>query len=103
MIAFKLFKVRKDGSIGPLFINKRNRLPVGEWITAEDHPTKGYAHRPGWHCLDSPSAPHLSPRNRVWYIVEIAEYVKIDRPPSQGGVWFLANKMKIVEPVKFIS
>lgn len=57
--AYKLFRRRGDGSLGPLFINKRQRIPLGEWLQAEDHPTKGYAHRPGWHCGVAPSAPHL--------------------------------------------
>ena len=64
--AFKLFKLRKDGSIGPLFINKKQRIPLNKWLTAESHLTKGYAFRPGWHVLLSPNAPHLSKKNRVW-------------------------------------
>ena len=49
MIAYKLLRIRKDGSIGPLFINQKQRVPIGEWLDAEDHPTSGFAHRPGWH------------------------------------------------------
>ena len=99
MKAYKLLTVRKDGTIGPLFINRRLRVPIGKWIEAEDHPTKGYAHRPGWHCTNSPVAPHLSERDRRWYLVEIEDYVDIIRPASQGGTWYLAERMKVIRAV----
>lgn len=60
MIAYKLVRKLKDGSLAPLFINKKQRLPIGEWMQAEDHPTKVHAVRPGWHCLLKPEASHLS-------------------------------------------
>ena len=56
-LGYKLFNKRRDGTIGPLFINRRQRIPLEIWIQAEDHPTKGYAHRPGWHVLEAPHAP----------------------------------------------
>ena len=101
MKAFKLVKLRADGSIGPLFINASLRIPIGEWLEAEDHPTKGFAHRPGWHCTLRPDAPHLvmnpkgGPR-RVWIEVEIEDYELRRRPESQGGLWALAQRMKVI-------
>ena len=99
MIAYKLLKVRKDGTLGPLFINCRQRIPTGIWLKAEDHPTKGYAHRPGWHCTSNPIAPHLSEKGRTWFKVELKYATKMKRPASQGGLWFLAKEMKIIGPV----
>ena len=99
MIAYKLFRQRKDGSIGPLFINAPLRIPIGKWLKAEDHPTKGFAHRPGWHCGKEPVAPHLKPGGRVWYKVEIGGYYEHHRPLHQGGTWLIANWMKVIEPV----
>ena len=58
MIGYKLFRKMRDG-YAPLFINKRLRLREGVIYTMEDHPTKGYAHRPGWHICSTPFAPHL--------------------------------------------
>jgi hypothetical protein len=105
MIAYKLFKVRKDGSIGSLFINAAARLPIGEWMQAEDHKRKGYAHRPGWHATARPFAPHLmldlaSGEHRVWFTVDIEDYETIQRPDNQGGIWYLAKKLKILEETK---
>jgi len=40
MIGYKLFKQRKDGSLGPLFINRRQRLEIGVEYEAQDHKTK---------------------------------------------------------------
>jgi hypothetical protein len=105
MIAYKLFKQRSDGSLGPLFINARQRVPVGEWLEAEDHPTKGFAHRPGWHCTVAQYAPHIkkkpaSGQKRVWAKVEIRGRIKpFKRPELQGGTWFLATEMKVIEVI----
>ena len=97
MKAYKLVRKLKDGSLAPLFINKRFRFPIGEWLLAEDHKTNGYAHRPGWHCTSKPIAPHLSTKGRVWVEVEIDDYTTYSRPTSQGGEWLLANRMKVIK------
>ena len=99
-IAFKLVSIRKDGSIGPLFMNKRLRLPFDEWMVAEDHRKKGFAHRVGWHVTAKRHAPHLSKKNRVWIKVEIADFMEVPRPESQGGLWYLAQKMKVLKICK---
>lgn len=96
MIAYKLFRKRKDGTLGPLFINARQRVPVGEWLDAQDHPTKGFAHRPGWHCTLEPVAPHLSEKGRVWCKIAIEDPKYYDRPESQGGTWVLAKRIKVI-------
>jgi len=96
MKAHKLLRLRRDGTMGPLFINKRQVIPVGEWLQAEDHPTKGYAHRPGWHACMGVVAPHLTMKGRIWCEVEIEDFVELKRPDSQGTKWFLAKRMKVV-------
>jgi hypothetical protein len=59
-IGYKLFRVRADGSLGPLFINASQRIPTGQWLEAErHHHKKGFAYRPGWHATSRPVAPHL--------------------------------------------
>lgn len=85
-IGYKLFEMRNDGKLFPLFIGKKKETPVDEWVPAEivmEH--KGFAHRPGWHIgATMPSAPWLlgadgtykSQRGkrfkRVWCEVEYA-------------------------------
>jgi hypothetical protein len=93
---YKLFRVRKDGTLGPLFINARLRIPEGEWMPAEDHPTPGFAHRPGWHATLKPVAPHLSEKGRIWCEVEMTGIRKFNRPQSQGGTWVLAKALRVV-------
>lgn len=95
MKAFKLLRIRKDGTLGPLFINKTQRIPKGKWLKAECHPTPGFAIRPGWHTTHSPNAPHLKKTNRVWAEVEIKNFKKFQRPEKQGGLWFIAQKMRL--------
>lgn len=98
MIAYKLLSVRKDGSLGPLFINRRQRIPLGTWMKAECHPTKGFAIRPGWHATSSPVAPHLGTKGRRWFQVELRGVTTFERPDCQGGTWLLAQWMKVIQP-----
>ena len=98
LTAYKLFHQRRDGSLGPLFINRRQRIPVGVWLDAKPHLTKGYAYRPGWHCLRQPKAPHLKiGPDRLWCRVRVRDYMVCFRPEHQGGKWILAQQMKVVE------
>lgn len=96
-VGFKLLRRRTDGTLGPLFINKGQRIDVGVEYPYENHPTLGYKVRPGWHVLAKPEAPHLSTRNRVWCRVEFTPMAEYKRPAHQGGEWFLGSTMKIVE------
>lgn len=105
VIAYKLFRLRSDGSIGPLFINRRQRIPVGVWLEAEAHPTAGFAYRPGWHCTLLPIAPHLkttlkSGEVRKWFKVEVQGIETFQRPESQGGTWVLAKRLRVIEELK---
>ena len=100
MIAYKLLRVRKDGSLGPLFINRRQHIPVGRWLLAGYYPTRGYRPRAGWHCTKKPVAPHLTTKGRVWYEVEVRDAECYKRPESQGGEWVLAHLMKLRRPVR---
>lgn len=101
MIVYKLFRKRKDGSYGPLFINRKQRMRLGETYQAEEHRTKGFAFRPGWHCCRTPNAPHLSPKGRVWVKVHVSQddITPHPRPESQGGMWYTANKISLLGEV----
>ncbi len=100
MKAYKLLRLKKDGKLYPLFINKKEPTPIGVWMPAECFPTKGFAVRKGWHCCFRPLAPHLkikllSGEQRVWVECEVEDWESYDRPESQGGAWILAQRMKI--------
>ena len=97
--AYKLFRVRKDGSIGSLFINPKERYELNSWMTAKPYKRDGFQFRPGWHSLNEPKAPHLSLKGRAWFLVKISSYTTHTRPVSQGGKWFLSNKLSIVRPL----
>src|ERR1035438_10372919 len=99
MIAYKLIRIRRDGTLGPLFINRPQVLPLNTWLPAEVHPTKGFAYRPGWHAAITPVAPHLSTKGRRWYRVELRDVVEHVRPECQGGKWLLADWMRVIAPV----
>lgn len=98
MIAYKLVRRRKNGTYGPLFIDRRSEYPIGTWVRAEPHRTKGFAYRPGFHCTLKPEAPHLKQGpDRVWLKVEVRGTEYFDRPPSQGGRWVLAQHLRVIE------
>ena len=86
--AYKLF-VKRGGSLFPLFVKAKEKIPVGKWIEAESGQlTTGgkvkskigaLAFRPGWHSGDMPIATHIGgksdsslkapdyrPDNQVW-------------------------------------
>ena len=92
-----MLKLRKDGTIGSLFINAKARLPIGKWMKAEPYRKKGYAYRPGWHVMTTMNAPHLKEEGRVWANVEVRGVKEMHRPESQGGTWLICNEMKITK------
>lgn len=103
--AFKLMRFNpKTGAFRSLFINKsQNYFRQRGWYTAEDHPTKGFAPRAGFHTMALPRAPHLkmklaSGEVRMWVTVEISDFAVHKRPESQGGLWFLSKYMRIIRP-----
>ncbi|MCK9458427.1 MAG: hypothetical protein M0R80_02140 [Proteobacteria bacterium] len=95
MIGYKLFRMRKNGTLGSLFINRKAIIPIGQWIDAKEYPTKGYSFRPGWHIACAP-CPHLSMKGRLWYKVEFKDYYEFKRPAGQGGKWYIAQKMRVL-------
>lgn len=38
---------------------------------------------------------------RVWKMVEIEDYTEFKRPKSQGGMWYLAKRIKIIDEMVF--
>lgn len=85
---YKLFEQDSKGNLYALFIDKKTVMPVGEWLKAENHPTKGFGLRPGYHIGEGiPSAPWLmsfdgtykSQRSKYWKRV-------------WAEVWYVADK-----------
>ena len=102
MRAYKLLRLRGDGTLGPLFVGRRLVILTGQLYKARaDLPHPGLAHRPGFHCCASMSAPHIKLRlatgeRRVWCEVDIGGYAEHRRPASQGGLWYTADTMRVL-------
>jgi len=96
MIAYKLFRKRKDGSLGSLLIGRTDVIPIRKWLKAKNIPTKGFSVRSGWHACMYPKAPHLSKSGRVWCRVKLHQFQEYPRPFSQGGMWLIAQRMKVL-------
>lgn len=100
MIAYKLLRVRKDGSLGSLYFDRRTSLKLGVWLLARRHSRRGLKPRIGWHALLRPRAPHLSTKGRRWYRVELENVEVLDRPAAQGGTWLIGQRMRIIDSAK---
>jgi hypothetical protein len=97
---YKLLRVRRDGSLGPLFINATQIIPEGIWLRSEYFFKAGFKFRPGWHVAPEPHAPHLKTEGRVWRRVEIADFEELPRPEAQGGTWWIARWMRVLPEKK---
>lgn len=40
-------------------------------------------------------------KGRAWFKVEMEDFEKFNRPKSQGGLWYLAKKIKIINKIEF--
>jgi hypothetical protein len=94
-VAYKLFKLRKSQTLGPLFVNTKQVIPFDQWLRAEKFRPTRLAYRPGWHVCERPVAPHLAGRGRVWCEVEVDDFLRVPRPECQGGAWLLAKWIKV--------
>ena len=56
---YKLFEMDVNGDLHPLFCDKYETYPIGEWIKAKEAYTKSFAPRPGLHLGVIPAAPWL--------------------------------------------
>lgn len=97
--AYKLFRVRANGTLGPLFIDRKLVYEQGKWMKAKAVLTKGFAFRPGFHATHAPNAPHLKTEGRRWYKVRLRGFKPHHRPASQGGLWYTAKEMKLLEQI----
>ena len=101
----KLFKQRKDGTLGPLYIGSKQRIDSkgGEWLPFDEKLSKkGFGERPGWHAPTT-VAPQIKAKTknqeRVVRDVALRNWTMFPRPASQGSEWYLAGEMMVL-PVK---
>ena len=92
---YKLVRVRRDGTLGPLFIDRATVIVTGVWLESRAVKTEGFSFRQGWHACSKKSAPHLSKRGRVWCKVSLQGVKEHHRPRSQGGLWYTAKIMRV--------
>jgi hypothetical protein len=120
MTTYKLLRLRKNGTLGPLFIEASRVLELGVVQQANCTPTKGYAIRPGFHSTWKPEAPHLDMKGRVWVECTVPgeQYTKEQhqdlfdtrngmsklpsngwylwpRPANQGGIWIISDQLRL--------
>ena len=103
MKAYKLFRLKSNGEITSLFINKSEPITFNQWLEAKLYPTEGFAVRHGWHCVPTPNAPHLTRKGRVWAEVEIKDVQELQKPVAQGGLWYLAKQMKVNRLLDYLN
>lgn len=100
MIAYKLVRKTRTGSLHPLFINRNMTYEIGQTCIAENHKKAGFSERPGFHCVPLPTAPHLkmnlsSGEKRVWVRVSVNGYEMHNNVVHKDSLWILANEMTV--------
>ena len=119
MKAYKLLRQRKNGTLGPLFIEASRVLELGTFQQAYCTPKSGFAVRPGFHSTPKPDAPHLSMKGRVWVECTVpgTEFKRSEhpelftgrngmevvpdgwylwpRPAAQGGTWIISGQLRL--------
>jgi hypothetical protein len=96
---YKLFEQDQEGNLFALFIDKKTKMPFGEWLKAGIFPTKSFSVRPGFHIGQICSAPWLmsfdgtykSQRSKYWrrvwaeveYVAEIDYTDKVLKLPKK--------------------
>jgi hypothetical protein len=45
-------------------------------------------------------APHLTEKGRVWVELEMKDFTEFARPKLQGGMWYLADSIRINKIIK---
>lgn len=103
--AYKLFNLRKDGTLHPLYVDKETIMPLHEWLKATPGPQMengkvhsklgGLAFRPGFHCTSIPLADHIGKKmnngklcqasNTVWCEVEMLAMYDYTTLAQQNG------------------
>lgn len=115
-IIYKKVRMLKDGTVHPLFIDKKKPFEFGKWLHCEFHPTNGFAERTFidedgnkigcWHGTYKPVAPHIadelkSGEKRVWMECLAKGQTKTyERPLLQGGTWCLFEWIK---PIRVLT
>lgn len=105
-IAYKLFKLKKDGTLHPLYVDCQREMPLRQWLKAEagEQTERGkvksklgeLAYRPGFHTTALPLADHIGKRmqngelcqasDTVWCEVEmLATYDYTDLAQQNGA------------------
>lgn len=106
---YKLFRMKKDGRLYPLFVLADKPTPMFQWLEAEAGVLVGkkvkskiglLSYRPGWHLCDIPEATHLSMTpNRVWAECEYEEHgsYRFKTNPRMNGEWIIAKRIRVMQ------
>lgn len=98
--AYKLFRKRADGTLGPLCVNRGLVIPKGVWLRCEfDCDPRNASYRPGWHARPRPFSDHVQTLpNRVWCLVYLDDAEKVFK--SKYEWWHVAKWMKVIREVR---
>ena len=107
MKAYKMVRIRKDATLGPMFVGCEEVFPVGSWITAHTNYKrkldKVYSKlgwlkfRPGFHFAELPYAPHIGIKDKdgvikwmhddtVWVECEVSDEIDYTLEARQNGL-----------------
>ena len=91
MQAYKLFRKRKNGTLGPLFISKTQVIEPNVWLPAKAYRTKRFAFRPGWHCCSKCDAPISRWKGGCGVSLKSKAWKRLSDPLPKAGYGILPN------------
>lgn len=119
MKVYKMFDLHKDGTLGPLYVNRADRMPLNEWLEAKMGPAADETHvksklgnlsskHPGFHCTTVPFSDWIGKKqdgqlvrrvNNVWCECEIkGKEVKPDWFHIPEGYYYFKTNSKQKDP-----
>ena len=100
MLMYKVMRVKSDGMLYSINVNRRKPYNIDEWVTAEYILTKHYHDKKGFYGFEKPDVTKYKYKlqrgeRRVWVECEVSDYEIVYYAPDQVN-WVIAQKMKII-------
>ena len=100
MKMYKIMRVKTDGMLYPIGVNRYRSYNVGEWYDAEHIESRKYKTKKGFYGFEKPSSKRYKEslrrgEKRVWVECE-TEDCELYYHPMDGETWMIAQRMKIL-------
>lgn len=100
MLMYKVMRIKSDGMLYSVNVNRNKPYNIDEWVNAEYILTKHYHDRKGFYGFEKPDSKKYKDKlhrgdRRIWVECEVADYEIVYNAHDQVN-WVIAQKMKII-------